>query len=262
MCTFSPGAQWHALRMFFKDRLEREADVLHGVICEIPSAVSAQAIAAAGADFLVIDREHGAIGRESMHAMIAATAGTACAALVRVPAIDEAEVKAALDAGAEGIVYPLIRSAEDARRCVELVTYPPGGSRGWGPFAAHSRFGTSLPEYSAAVGSHVTCCVLIETAEAVQDIDAIVQTPGIDFAAVAPFDLTSALGVEGRFDAPVYLDAVAAVEGAALGRVPLCGVAFTREQSVALAGKGYRVLLNGFDVLMLKQLTAGFKDWQ
>ena len=99
--------------MFLKERLRRDDGVLRGVMCVIPSAVAAQAIAAAGADFIVIDREHGPIGRETMHAMIAATAGTACSALVRVPAIDEAEVKAALDAGAEGIVYPLIRSEED-----------------------------------------------------------------------------------------------------------------------------------------------------
>jgi 4-hydroxy-2-oxoheptanedioate aldolase len=107
--------------MFFKEQLSRDNGVLRGVMCVIPSAVAAQAIAAAGADFIVIDREHGPIGRETMHAMIAATAGTACSALVRVSAIDEAEVKVALDAGAEGIVYPLIRSAEDAQRCVAYL---------------------------------------------------------------------------------------------------------------------------------------------
>ena len=177
--------------------------VLRGVMCVIPSAVGAQAIAAAGADFMVIDREHGPIGREAMHAMIAATAGTACSTLVRVPAIDEAEVKAALDAGAEGIVYPLIRSTEDVQRCVAYLAYPPAGSRGRGPFAAHSRFGTSLPDYSSVVGANVTCCVLIETVEAVENIDAILEVAGLDFAVVAPFDLSSSLGVEGQFDAPV-----------------------------------------------------------
>ncbi|MGZ4280203.1 MAG: aldolase/citrate lyase family protein, partial [Solirubrobacteraceae bacterium] len=104
--------------MFLKERLAREGDVLNGVLGAIPSAVAAQAIAAAGADFLVIDREHGPIGRESMQAMIAATAGTACAPLVRVPGIDAAEVKVALDAGAEGIFFPMVRSAADVERCV------------------------------------------------------------------------------------------------------------------------------------------------
>jgi 4-hydroxy-2-oxoheptanedioate aldolase len=248
--------------MFFKTRLSREDSVLRGVVCVIPSAVAAQAIAAAGADLIVIDREHGPIGREAMHAMITATAGTACSALVRVPAIDEAEVKAALDAGAEGIVYPLIRSADDAKRCVAYVTFPPNGSRGWGPLVAHSRFGTSLRAYSSEVGAHVTCCVLIETAEAIEDIEAILAVPGLDLVVVAPFDLSSALGVEGQFDSPVFTEAVATVERAARNTVPIGGVALTPEQSTALTASGYRVLLNAVDVLMLGEATAAFKNWR
>jgi 4-hydroxy-2-oxoheptanedioate aldolase len=247
--------------MFFKERLSGDDGVLRGVMCVIPSAVAAQAIAAAGADFIVIDREHGPIGRETMHAMIAATAGTPCAALVRVPAIDGAEVKAALDAGAEGIVYPLIQSAEDMKRCVAYLTYPPNGSRGWGPFVAHSRFATSLRDYPGVVGPHVTCCVLIETAEAIENIDAILEVPGLDFLVVASFDLSSALGVEGQFDSPAFVGAVATVERAVQGKVPLCGLALTREQSSALVAKGYRVLLHGFDVMMLEERTAAFKSW-
>ena len=98
--------------MFLKQRLQ-STGVLRGVMTLIPSAVVTQTVAAAGADFVLIDREHGPIGRETMHAMIAATAGTDCAPLVRVPSIDEAETKAALDAGAEGIVFPLVRTAAD-----------------------------------------------------------------------------------------------------------------------------------------------------
>jgi 4-hydroxy-2-oxoheptanedioate aldolase len=246
--------------MFFKERLSRD-DVLRGVMCVIPSAVAVQAIAAAGADFIVIDREHGPIGRETMQAMIAATAGTSCSALVRVPAIDEAEVKVALDAGAEGIVYPLVRSAEDVKRCVAYLAYPPTGSRGWGPLVAHSRFGTSLLEYSRDVGEHVTCCLLVETVEAVENIEAIVEIPDIDVVVVAPFDLSGALGVQGQFDSPAFVEAVARVERAVRQKIPLGGVAFTQEQSSALAARGYRVLLHGFDVLMLKERTAAFKSW-
>src|SRR3954452_2813525 len=116
--------------MSFKERLASD-EILGGVLCVIPSAVVTQAVAAAGADFVIIDGEHGPIGRENMHAMIAATAGTRCAPVVRVPAVLEAAVKAAADPGAEGIVSPLVRSAADAERAVSLVTYPPDGTRGW-----------------------------------------------------------------------------------------------------------------------------------
>jgi 4-hydroxy-2-oxoheptanedioate aldolase len=247
--------------MFIRERLARESELLHGVLSAIPSAVAAQAIAAAGADFLLVDREHSPIGRESMQAMIAATAGTACAPLVRVPGIDEAEVKSALDAGAEGVVFPMVRSAEDVARCVALLRYPPEGSRGWGPFVAHSRYGTSPAEYSTTVGPHVTCWAQIETLEAVQSIDAIVRVPGLDVVIVAPFDLSIALGVEGRFDAPVFVEAVEAIERAATAaNVPLCGVAFEARRVGELAARGYRVLLRGIDVFMLREAVAAFRD--
>ena len=247
--------------MYFKERLSTD-DLLRGVANVIPSAVATQAVASAGLDFVMIDREHGPVGRENLHAMVASTAGTDCAPLVRVPAIDEGEVKVALDAGAEGIVYPLVRTRRDAERCVSLVNYPPSGLRGWGPFVAHSRHKTPLFDYLGAVGPQMTCCLLIETAEAVEHIEAILDVPGVDLAVMAQFDLSTALGVHGQFDAPVFVDAIAAIEQAAAAKgVPLGGVAMTAEQSASLIANGYRVLLHGFDVLMLKSQVAGFMTW-
>jgi 4-hydroxy-2-oxoheptanedioate aldolase len=247
--------------MFLKERLVTD-DLLRGVLCAIPSAVVTQAVAAAGADFVLIDGEHGPIGRETMHAMVAATAGTGCAPLVRVPGILEQEVKAALDAGAEGVVYPLVRSAADAERAVAYATYPPDGVRGWGPFAAHSRHGVAIGDYLGEVGPKIACCLLIETVEAVDDIDAILAVPGVDLAVVAQFDLSTALGVHGRFDAPELKNAVALVERAAEAKgVPLGTSALTPEQTAAAISAGYRVLIHGFDVLMLKQQVAAFRDW-
>src|SRR5215213_6262493 len=157
----------------------RGGETLAGYVAAIPSAVSAQAMAAAGADFLVIDQEHGAVGPESLHAMVAATAGTRCAPLVRVPARDEAWVKPALDLGAEGICFPLVGTADEAAHCVSLVRYPPRGRRGWGPFIAHARWSTPLFEYLPQRGSETVCMLLIETVAAVENIEAICRTEGI-----------------------------------------------------------------------------------
>jgi 2-keto-3-deoxy-L-rhamnonate aldolase RhmA len=246
--------------MFLRDRLAREGEIIHGVMGTIPSAVSAQAIAAAGADFLLVDREHSPVGREALHAMIAATAGTACGALVRVPGIDEGEVKLALDAGAEGVCFPMVRSVADVERCSALVRYPPNGSRGWGPFVAHSRHGTSAAEYSTAVGPNVTCWIQIETLEAVEGIEEIVRVPGVDVVIIAPFDLSIALGVEGQFGEPRFVEAVEAVERAAVAAgVPLCGVAFDNQRAAELVARGYRVLLRGIDVFMLSGAVAAFR---
>jgi 2-keto-3-deoxy-L-rhamnonate aldolase RhmA len=95
----------------------------------------------------------------------------------------------------------------------------------------------------------------------VQSIDAIVRVPGLDVVVIAPFDLSTALGVEGRFDAPAFVEAVEAVERAAKDAgLPLCGVALDASRAAALAARGYRALLRGIDVFMLEEAIAAFRE--
>jgi 4-hydroxy-2-oxoheptanedioate aldolase len=241
-------------------------ETLAGYVATIPSAVSVQAIAAAGADWVVIDQEHGAVGPESLYAMIAATAGTPCAPLVRVPKRDEAWVKPALDLGAEGISFPLVGTAEEAAACVALTRYPPRGRRGWGPFVAHARWGVNLSEYQPQRGDEAVCLLIIETRAAVENIEAICRVDGIDGIdgmVIGAFDLAVELGVPGRLDAPEMCDAVARLERAILGAgIPLGGVAPTREQTRAILGRGYRLPVHGFDVLMLGGLVREAAGWR
>jgi 4-hydroxy-2-oxoheptanedioate aldolase len=158
------------------------------------------------------------------------------------------------------VSFPMVRSAADVQRCVALLQYPPRGARGWGPFVAHSRYATSPAEYSTAVGPRISCWVQIETLEAVRSIDAIVRVPGLDVVVLAPFDLSIALGVEGRFDAPRFVEAVEAVERSAAGAgVPLCGVALDPRRAAELTARGYRALLRGIDVFMLSEAVAAFR---
>lgn len=245
-----------------KQRL-RAGEILAGYVNIVPSAVSVQAMAAAGADWIIMDQEHGAVGPESLHAMIAATAGTGCAPLVRVPKRDEAWVKPALDLGAEGICFPLVGTAEEAAHCVPLLRYPPRGRRGWGPFVAHARWGTALFDYLPQRGSETVCMLLIETLAAVENIEAICQVEGVDCMIIAPFDLSTELGVSGRFDAPEFREAVEKLERVILAAgIPLGGAALTREQTQALLGRGYRLPVHGFDVLMLAGLVRQTAEWR
>ena len=102
----------------FKSKLGESDARLTAHLCTIPSATVTQAMAAAGADAVIIDLEHGAVDYASAHAMIAALAGTDCAPLVRIASNEEWQVKRVLDLGAEGICFPLIRDAGDAERAV------------------------------------------------------------------------------------------------------------------------------------------------
>ena len=245
-----------------KQRLRNPMDLLAGYINIIPSSVVTQALAAAGADVLMIDQEHGPIGPENLHAMIASTAGTPCSPWVRVPRRDEVFVKTALDAGAEGIVFPLVTTADSAAECVALTRYPPRGRRGWGPFVAHSRWNVGLFDYLPQRGDATVCALLIETRAAIDNIRDICKVEGIDHMTIAPFDLSTDLGVSGRFDAPELLDAVTHAERViAEARIPLGGASLTKETTHAALKKGYRLLWHGFDVLMLKQVVRQAEEW-
>jgi 4-hydroxy-2-oxoheptanedioate aldolase len=245
-----------------KDRIHKTKDLLGGYLCLIPSAVVTQALAAAGTDWLVIDQEHAPTGMENLHAMVAATAGTPCSPWVRVAKRDEACVKPALDAGAEGIMFPLVHSAAEAAECVALTRYPPHGGRGWGPFIAHSRWGVELHDYLPKRGPETVCGLLIETKAAVENIEEICAVEGIDYMIVATFDLSTELGVPGRFDAPILIEAVRHVEQAVLkAGIALGAAALTREQTQSNIRRGHRILVYGFDVLMLKQHARQAAEW-
>lgn len=247
--------------MTLKARLRDTRDVLTMQMCTIPSAVVTQALAAAGTDVVIVDLEHGAIDHASAHAMIAATAGTACAPMVRVTANDPGLVKRALDLGAEAIMFPLIESAQDARNAVAAMRYPPNGTRGFGPFIAQSRWGTQMITYRQAVEDHLVSCLLIETRGAVETIEEICAVPGVDIIVPAQFDLSTALGVSGQFEHPEFVAAVARIERAAKSaKIPLCGVAFSRAQAEALMARGYRAIC-GFDVLTLRAQAAEMRSW-
>lgn len=244
-----------------KRKLRETQDKLSMHVCTIPSATVTQAMAAAGADAVIIDLEHGAVDYASAHAMIAATQGFACAPTVRIAENDPVLVKRALDMGAEGIVFPLIDTAEDASRAVASLRYPPEGIRGFGPFIAHSRWDVPMLDYRATIEPELCCILLIETRAAVDNIAEIVQVPGIDLIVPAQFDLSTALGISGQFDHPDFVAAVEKVETAAQDAgLPLGGVAMAEAQARALFARGYRVIC-GFDLLWLKAKTAETQSW-
>lgn len=244
-----------------KHRLQNTDDRVALHICTIPSAVVTQAMAAAGADGVIIDLEHGAVDYGSAHAMIAATAGTDCAPLVRVAENDPAQVKRALDLGAEGICFPLIRTAEDARQAVSAMRYPPRGQRGFGPFIAQSRWQTEMPNMRAATEDALVTMILIETRDAVDNIDEICAVEGIDILVTAMFDLSTDLGHMGAFDHPEVQAAVQKIEKAAVkAGLPLGSNALNADMAADLFARGYRAIA-GFDVLWLRAKCAEFKNW-
>jgi len=249
------------MTMTFKDRLRQTGDRMTMHVCTIPSATVTQALAAAGADAVIVDLEHGATGYTEAQAMIAATAGTRCAPTVRVARLEDADVKRALDIGAEGIVFPLVGTAEQAEWAVRSLRYPPEGTRSFGPFVAHSRYGQDMMSYARTFADRALTIILAETVEAVENIEKIVKVPGIDLIIPAQFDLTTSMGIPGQFDHPDYVAALTRIEDAVRAAgIPLGGVALDAGQAQAAFGRGYRVIA-GFDLLWLKARAAQAQEW-
>jgi 4-hydroxy-2-oxoheptanedioate aldolase len=168
--------------------------------------------------------------------------------MVRVPTNVPWVVKQVLDAGAMGVVFPMVRDAADAAAAVAACRYPPDGVRGWGPFFAAQWRGMSPPEYTARANDEIFVAVLIELPEAVADIDGIAATPGLDMIFVAVYDLSLNLGHPGDPGHPEVVAAVRRIEKAALAAgVPLGGFGTDAAAVRALAERGYRHVLVGFD---------------
>jgi 4-hydroxy-2-oxoheptanedioate aldolase len=130
-----------------------------------------------------------------------------------------------------------------------------------GPFVSHSRWGVSMAEYASTTVNDTVCMLLIETVDALENIEEICQVEGVVCMIVASFDLSTELDVSGQFDHPKFLDAVARIEAATFkAGMPLGAVGSSKEQTEAAIAKGYR-LLGAFDVIWLKNAIQQSIEW-
>jgi 4-hydroxy-2-oxoheptanedioate aldolase len=239
----------------------REGRPTFGAIATIPSIQTVQIMARSGFDWIIVDLEHGPIDLGSAHAMIVATSGTPCVPLARIAANEPWLAKAPMDLGAMGINFPMICTPQAAEQAVRSVRYPPRGERLWGPFHAPFRWGVSMPDYMAAADDDMICMITIEHVDAVERIDEIMATPGIDVAVIGPGDLATSIGKQARPDDPEVVALMARAETAILkSGVPIGGVARTAEQANRMIARGYVALALGFDwSLFQRGIAASFE---
>lgn len=165
--------------------------VLNGWL-SIASPFGAEIMAAQGYDSLCVDLQHGIVDYQAAVGMFQAM-GSGVTPLARVPWLDPAAIMRALDAGAYGVICPIINTAEDAAKLVSCVRYPPHGQRSFGPTRALFSAGA---EYGERADDEVICLAMIETREGFDNLEAIAATPGLDGLYIGPADLT--LGLTGR----------------------------------------------------------------
>jgi 2-keto-3-deoxy-L-rhamnonate aldolase RhmA len=166
----------------------------------------AAVICNAGYDWVLIDAEHMPYNPQTLRDIMALVRARGVVPIVRVADNDMALIKQTLDWGAEGIMIPLLRTVEDARRAAAACRYPPQGVRGWNPRDASNFFQDA--EYGRTINERVIAMLQVEHAEAVSNLDAFLATPGVDCILIGPADLSHSLGHPLQIDHPEVRQAI------------------------------------------------------
>jgi 4-hydroxy-2-oxoheptanedioate aldolase len=181
---------------------------------QLACAHSAELMANVGYDWLCADMQHGLIDYDDLLYILPAVSTTETTPLVRVAGNIPSQIMKVLDAGAMGVIVPLVNTREEAAAAVSACRYPPKGLRSFGPIRAALYGGRG---YAAEANDEIACIVMTETREAVANIDEIVTTPGVDGIYIGPNDLALSLGLPPRGDTEdeLHMTAVKAVLAAA-----------------------------------------------
>ena len=190
-------------------RLDQGHTVVGAMVIEFRQASLMHLLAEAGLDFALIDAEHGPFSIETVADLSRAARVAGITPLVRVPELTYAHVTQPLDAGAQGIMLPRVTGPDQVRFCLECMKYAPEGRRGVVLGRGHTGFrGGPIGEVLREMNRTTLLVVQIETREAVERLDEILAVPGVDVALVGPTDLSVALGVAGRMDDPILVQAI------------------------------------------------------
>lgn len=233
----------------------RRDELTLGAWCLLPNALSAEMLAKGGFDWVLVDMQHGCMDYETAVNMIRAIDLGGVTPLVRVPWNEPGIIGRMLDAGAMGVVVPMIQDAEDARRAVDACLYPPAGRRSFGPIRVGTRDGAG---YFASANQRVAVMPMIETADALANVEAIAAVPGVDALFVGPFDLSIALGLPpGDNDGEPLFDAALARIGEAARVAGIATAVLANADLTPLrARQGFRMISVVTDAMVLNRAAA------
>jgi 4-hydroxy-2-oxoheptanedioate aldolase len=222
--------------------------------CVMPGTFTSEVMAKAGFDWICIDAQHGLVGYWEMLGMLQGVAASGVPALVRVPWNEPGWIMKALDAGAAGVIVPMINSPDEARRAVAACRYPPLGYRSWGPTRASITVDGYEPEL---VNRAVICAVMVETVPALEQLGEIAAVPGVDAVFMGPSDFAISMGLAPRADDAEHRRRLESVPAICSRHGVIAGIACG---SVELLQRwrdaGYTMLAAPSDLVMLRQAAA------
>lgn len=240
--------------MTLKARLARR-ELTIGSWITIGHTIVAEIMARAGYDWLTIDMEHSAITLDVAQELIRVIELCKVTPLVRVGENNSYLIKRVMDAGAHGVIVPMVNSRQDAEAAVRAVRYPPEGQRGVG-LARAQQYGSDFEGYRAWNERESILIVQIEHISAVDSIAEILSVPGVDGFIIGPYDLSGSLGVPGQFDHPALLAALEKVKSASRHLNALAGFHVIPPESRPLEDKiaeGFKFIAHSLDTLLLAE---------
>jgi 4-hydroxy-2-oxoheptanedioate aldolase len=226
-----------------------------GVWCSSRDPLIAEALASAGPDYVCIDLQHGASEFADLIGMLQAVRAGGSTAVVRVPENSTALINKALDAGASGVIVPLIDDANGARRAVEACRFPPRGRRSFGPFRAN----LSGRMKELADIEEVACILMIETASGLAHVDDIAAVDGVSALYVGPSDLSLALGLPpASLDEPAFVETLERIRQSAAGAGVVAGMhTHDGTRAARYVGQGFGMVTVAADLRSLQAAIAG-----
>lgn len=224
-----------------------------GTWIQTGSPVAAEILARAGYDWIAVDCEHSSIGIESFAETARGIYGRGVVTLARVRENDTLAIRQVLDMGAEGVIVPMVNSAEDARRAVQSAKYPPVGQRGFG-YCRANNWGVDFASYAQTANEDVCVVVMIESKQAVEQIDEILSVEGVDGVFIGPYDMSGSYGCVGKTSEPVIIEACAKVLEACERHGKAAGqhIVLPNDQNVSKAlADGFTFIALGTDIVFL-----------
>lgn len=235
----------------------KAGETSYGLWVTLESPTLTEIAVALGLDWVCIDMEHGHLEFGDVNAHIRAVANSSTSVIVRISEIQPSSVKRVLDMGAHGVVLPLVRGPEDVALGFRYGRYPPGGIRGVGAERAVT-WGLGLQEYLRDADEETLIIPLIETREAVDQIDAILAVPGLEAIYFGPADLSASQGYLGQWEGSGVAEQILSVRRKAAARGIGAGIMATSlEDSVQRRDQGFSLVGLGSDTgLLIRSANA------
>jgi len=233
-----------------------------GTWIQINHPTSAEVLAELGFDWIGVDLEHSDIDHVSFAQVMRGMYGRGPVPLARVPTNGVMEIRKALDVGAQGVLVPLVSTAQEAERAVKAAKYPPRGIRGYS-FSRMNKWGQDFDTYAQQANSEITVIVMIETKEGVQNIDAILDVDGVDGVFIGPYDMSGSYGIPGQTQDPIVQDACRQVVRACQQAKKAAGlhvVYATPEQVRRAVEDGFTLICLGVDIVFMREAARAARD--